>query len=151
MLIVYNTKYNVMNVNYSKKRRFSTLWDEALMTSASSRQKGRQSAARRRGRWWRVCAHASRKWRCSWKEFGNKLAIGWVHVNPLTDRLIVDSAVTDRQRVMMCRSVAACALMMLILTVSESGARIHQLKLKVCDSQRICLSVCLTYLMCQPV
>ncbi|ROL54845.1 Protein GPR108 [Anabarilius grahami] len=30
----------------------------------------------------------------------------------------------------MCRSVAACALMMLILTVSESGARIHQLKLK---------------------
>ncbi|KAK9981843.1 hypothetical protein ABG768_001367 [Culter alburnus] len=31
---------------------------------------------------------------------------------------------------MMYRSVAACALMLLILTVSESGARIHQLKLK---------------------
>lgn len=48
----------------------------------------------------------------------------------MTDRLIVDSAVIDRQCVMMYRSGGACVLMMLILTVSESSARIHQLKLK---------------------
>lgn len=48
----------------------------------------------------------------------------------MTDRVIVDSAVTDRQCVRMCRSAAACALMMLAVAVSESSARIHQLKLK---------------------
>jgi len=49
----------------------------------------------------------------------------------LTDRLIVDSAEFDRQCVMMYRGGGACVLVMLALTVSESGARIHQLKLKV--------------------
>lgn len=140
----------------------NTRCETERVTSSSSRQKGRQSAARRHSRWWRVCAHASRKWRCSWKEFGNKLAIGWVNVNPLTDRLIVDSAVIDRQCVMMYRSVAACGLMILILTVSESSARIHQLKLKVSDTYLhiiisvnavtfLFYSVCFTYLMCHPM